>query len=457
MKGIGVTMSGGGHRASLFGLGVLLYLADAGRLPEVTSIASVSGGSITNGFVAQQVDVTGAGEGSAFAEDVRPLARQLAQHGSLFATPVTWVYLAVLVVTGLAAVVGPWFVPAPGFVQFLIFVGALLVWAELVASRRSWIAARAFRVTFFSPSGAHTLLRDVHGGADHVFCTTDLQSAEQVYMAKTFVYGYRFGLGVPQDLPLHDAVQVSACLPGAFPARRLRTDRHRFEYPDDRIHPDDPCPPRRDRPPKPPAWLVLTDGGVYDNMADEWAFGFRGRRACWPDLESSHHEPQDLVVVNSSGGLGWSEYRRSRIPGVGEVLTLLKVKDVLYDQTTATRRRVLRDRSAMALASGTGMRVGLINIPQSPFRVATDFSHGQGPAADRARAVLAALGDTRKEWDADTRTNATVGTSLSKMGVEVSARLLHHAYVLAMANLHVLMDYPLLPLPDRSRFVDYVT
>jgi hypothetical protein len=51
---LSVALSGGGHRASLFGLGVLLYLADVGRNNDVTSIASVSGGSITNGYLAQR-------------------------------------------------------------------------------------------------------------------------------------------------------------------------------------------------------------------------------------------------------------------------------------------------------------------------------------------------------------------------------------------------------------------
>jgi hypothetical protein len=37
----------------MFGLGVLLYLVDAAKNREVTSISSVSGGSITNAFVAQ--------------------------------------------------------------------------------------------------------------------------------------------------------------------------------------------------------------------------------------------------------------------------------------------------------------------------------------------------------------------------------------------------------------------
>jgi hypothetical protein len=338
-----------------------------------------------------------------------------------------------------------------------VFVAALLVWAGVVASRRSWIAARAFRTTFFSPEGKATLLRDVYGPVDHVFCATDLQSSEQVYFARSFVYGYRFGLGTPADLPLHDAVQASACLPGAFPARWLSASRHGFRYPADELHPDDPCPALEDRPTRAPRFLVLTDGGVYDNMADQWAVGFGSRRRCWPDLETAHSEPQDLVVVNASAGIGWTAMKRSVVPGLGELLTLLKVKDVLYDQTTATRRRYLWDRSRRTLAGAPGMRVGLVNIPQSPFDVAAAFAKGHGPAAARGAAVVAALGDTFDAWAADARANVAVGTSLSKMRVDVSARLLHHAYVLAMANLHVLLDYPLLPMPDRARFVDMVS
>ena len=47
---IGVAISGGGHRASLFGLGALLYLIDADKGAHLGSVASVSGGSLTNAF-----------------------------------------------------------------------------------------------------------------------------------------------------------------------------------------------------------------------------------------------------------------------------------------------------------------------------------------------------------------------------------------------------------------------
>src|ERR1700746_104651 len=46
MNKIGLALSGGGFRASLYHLGLLRFLRDAGILSRVTHITSVSGGSI---------------------------------------------------------------------------------------------------------------------------------------------------------------------------------------------------------------------------------------------------------------------------------------------------------------------------------------------------------------------------------------------------------------------------
>src|SRR5271169_3108186 len=51
-KKIGLCLSGGGHRATAFSLGVLLYLADVGMHQNIHTISSVSGGSLTSGFFA---------------------------------------------------------------------------------------------------------------------------------------------------------------------------------------------------------------------------------------------------------------------------------------------------------------------------------------------------------------------------------------------------------------------
>src|SRR5687768_3836338 len=49
--GLALCLSGGGYRAMLFHLGALWRLNDAGYLPRLNRISSVSGGSITAGVL----------------------------------------------------------------------------------------------------------------------------------------------------------------------------------------------------------------------------------------------------------------------------------------------------------------------------------------------------------------------------------------------------------------------
>ncbi len=357
-EGIGVALSGGGHRASLFGLGALLYLADAGKNHQVRSIASVSGGSLTNGVIAQSVDFR-AVQASEFERNLRPFARQLAQSGTFMDAPLTLRYRNVLVATFVLAagpawllpiprwirllitlglvllwtvvVVSPlfgtllakaygvllgsslylaavplWLVPLAAFVRFLLVFAALMLWVSLVFGLRGRVCAHAFRTILFSPGGSVTRLSQMKGELDQVICATEFQSGEQFYFSRSFIYGYRFGRGDPGDLPLHTAVQASACLPGAFPPRWLPTGGQGFAYQSAE------CPKDADRLPRIPAHLVLTDGGVYDNMADQWAQGFSDRVRCWPALKNEHYEPEELIVVNA-----WPVLRCDRCGGRG--------------------------------------------------------------------------------------------------------------------------------------------
>src|SRR5258708_6302414 len=52
--GFAVALSGGGHRATLATLGSLMAIIDRGLGPKIIQVSSVSGGSITNAFVAQR-------------------------------------------------------------------------------------------------------------------------------------------------------------------------------------------------------------------------------------------------------------------------------------------------------------------------------------------------------------------------------------------------------------------
>src|SRR5205085_11492307 len=56
MKKLGLALSGGGFRASLYHLGLVRFLRDAGILSQVSHITSVSGGSILAAHLALNWD-----------------------------------------------------------------------------------------------------------------------------------------------------------------------------------------------------------------------------------------------------------------------------------------------------------------------------------------------------------------------------------------------------------------
>ena len=125
------------------------------------------------------------------------------------------------------------------------------------------------------------------------------------------------------------AVQASACLPGAFVPRELTTEsfglRRPWSVPDD-------------EPPGPPQVLVVNDGGVYDNMADQWEQGMDDRTE---RLGQSVQDPAThLVVANAGKALGWQPMKRTG-PLSREVRSLGRTVDILYDVTTSHRRQGL--------------------------------------------------------------------------------------------------------------------
>lgn len=441
MAGISVSISGGGHRAALFGLGALLYLADAGKNREVSSIASVSGGSLTNGHLAQTLDyaTVSADEVSQWAATP---AKRFARTGTLWAARITWLYLAALIAFAVAVIAGVWFLPLHIGIRVFLFVLGLVA-LSLLAQLRGAVCGRALAKTLFTKPGRRrpTRLDELYATIDHVICATDLHAGEHVYFSGRFVCAYRFGYGQPGGLPLHTAVQASAAFPGALPARWLRTSRHGFRQPQDEQA-------ARARS------LVLADGGVYDNMGDQWAQGLANRKRRWAPLADALHEPEELIVVNATAALRFKPTGALRIPLVGELLTLIRDKDVLYDNGTSVRRAALVARFQLSELQHAGLRGALVHIAQSPYTVPNAFKDDQkNPArAQRARAALTALGDGEQAWAITADQNSRVGTVLSALGVDIAARLLQHAYVLAMINLHVLLDYPLLEIPDTKRF-----
>src|SRR5215217_4146253 len=79
--GIALCLSGGGYRAMLFHLGALWRLNEAGYLPKLDWVSSVSGGSITAGVLGaawNKLDFSDSGVGQGFHREVVVPTRRLA-------------------------------------------------------------------------------------------------------------------------------------------------------------------------------------------------------------------------------------------------------------------------------------------------------------------------------------------------------------------------------------------
>lgn len=222
---IGLCLSGGGFRAALFGLGVLRYLAEAGRLQDVVAISAVSGGSITAALLADRWPDL---EGERFR--VRGFEKHIA------APLLTAVTERNLRNRGMAA----WTV------------------TRVVPRRRriggaigATIARHTLRTRFVAklPAGVQVILT-----------ATDLVSGRAFRMSREFIGGWEFGYAAtPPRLTLGTAIAASTAVPFLFPPVQLRTDGLGFKH-------------------TVPAKLALVDGGVYDNLGLEWFQGWdRGR------------------------------------------------------------------------------------------------------------------------------------------------------------------------------------
>lgn len=134
---LAVALSGGGYRATVFSLGALQYLADARLNQSVTSIASVSGGSIANGFVAQEVNFRTATAEEFRARALQPLASCIAERGVLFALTRTKVFVATAILLGLGAIFlgGPWTLPMSLGLRVGFLLLALLSFGVLIRCR----------------------------------------------------------------------------------------------------------------------------------------------------------------------------------------------------------------------------------------------------------------------------------------------------------------------------------
>lgn len=260
-KGIGLCLSGGGYRAMLFHLGVLWRLNDAGRLPKLDRISSVSGGSITAGVLAKHwssLRFDGSEVATNFRTEVVGPLRRMANQG--------------------------------------IDVAAVLLGAGLPFSSVSERVTKAYRRHLFGT----TTLQDLPEHPRFVFNATNLESGALMRFSRPYLADYRVGRVANPELPLALVVTASSAFPPFLSPCTVDLEDENWQT--DRGNDlTDRCYRERIR---------LSDGGVYDNLGLETAWkscrtllvsdaGGRVKADCDPPTDWGRHTVRVLEVIDN--------------------------------------------------------------------------------------------------------------------------------------------------------------
>jgi NTE family protein len=263
---VALCMSGGGYRAMVFHLGVLWRLNEAGWLGRLDRVSSVSGGSITAGALALAWDeLDFADGGRSFREKVVEPVRRLASHD----------------------------VDVRSVLAGLVLPGSV---GEKVAG--------AYKRILFGDAG----LRDLPEKPRFVINATNLGSGALARFERGQIADWRVGRILEPDVPLAVAVACSSAFPPVLSPYRLELDG--VDWTDDEGN-DLRGPEHRDE-------MLLTDGGVYDNM---------GLETCWKRCRT--------VIVSDAGG----QMAPQADPHADWARHMVRVLKVVDSQVRALRKR----------------------------------------------------------------------------------------------------------------------
>lgn len=299
-RGWCLCLSGGGFRATLFHLGVIHRLNELGILAKLSTITSVSGGSILNGVLATRWSrLKFDPETGMYTNIEEEIAKPLREFCSRD-------------------------------LRTEILVGTRLNPANLGVLIRDWFSVSAnFLAEAYEPlfSGCHlsAILEPGLQVPRFVFCSTNVRTGACWHFhggPKGRMGDFYVGYCDADDVRVSDAVAASSAFPPGFSALRLKMP------PADKITRIDPwgedrsISTKRGEDQHGPSTnpVLLTDGGVYDNL---------GVEPVWNKyktlLVSDAGRPFESVSVNRQG-----------------ILTRLKrVSEISMEQVAAVRKRWL--------------------------------------------------------------------------------------------------------------------
>lgn len=220
--GTALALSGGGFRATLFHLGGLWRLNELGMLRGLKVITSVSGGSIAAGWLGYRWKDLAFGDGDVAAN-----------------------FEGVVVA------------PLRDFCGRTHDVQAVLLGALPLVSGGEVMAAAYDRRLFHGAT--LRALPDEAAAPRFILYATSLQTGASVRLSRTFLRDYTVGLIRDPEISLARAVAASSAFPPFLSPVTLDTSRAAWEREQGNVHTDLAFTRR----------LVLTDGGVYDNLGLE--------------------------------------------------------------------------------------------------------------------------------------------------------------------------------------------
>jgi Patatin-like phospholipase len=413
---IALALSGGGHRATLYSVGVCMALVDRGLNSRVIQISSVSGGSIFNAVLAQYEKCFAELTSDDFDKIAQDVASAIAYRPVLSGR---WIaaYFGLMLVCGVALA---WALSAVGLPDALLLVaiaagaGVPLLWFGQFITWR-------FRRSYFPGYPARTFGDLSTGAVDHVFCASDLLTGFPVYVTtwdggrvwrRTKDVGTLGGLSLTSGevwdgarLTLAEVVRASAGFPG-IPPRRIRVGGPK---------PDGSMATRVDREstfggafPAEHDYdkggvMLLSDGGVINNLGtqtlNEDKF-FQGARRTRPDAA--------LIAVNASARLRARQRWPYYVPGVSTIFQLWRCLELLHSNSVVPRvtsaRTALRRRAnagtyddpidlVIELAEQTGLlesslKVSIVEDPDVLRRRNPQYKRGQAEMLDAVRSFL---------------------------------------------------------------------
>jgi NTE family protein len=343
--GLALCLSGGGYRAMLFHLGAVWRLYECGLLGKLDRISSVSGGSITAAVLALAWDRLKVHE--------PPVANRLVEQ---VVTPIR----------KLARIT----IDRPAIIRGLLWPG-----------RASQYLARAYREHLL---GAATL-QDLPDRPRFVFNATNVQTGSLWRFSKPYMADYQVGMIERPRVPLATVAAASSAFPPFLSPLILELNPLSFT-------------PRQERETlrRPPFNLrvVLSDGGVYDNLG----------------LETAWKRYRTILV--SDGGQKMSPQGRPKEDWPRHTLRVLSLID--------NQVRSLRKRQLIA-SYQTGDRSGAYWGIRSDIDHYDLPSHGRGQPLSCTREGVQDLADTP--------------TRLSRLSPERQRRLINWGYAVCDAAL----------------------